>query len=132
MRACMWGGCNGEVPDGGGQCYACGKNTQFRNKQPAEIRTGIRTHELKVWPEPFRSLMAGRKKHEIRKFDRDFQVGDLLILKEWDPHPAIADDVRGYTGQEVKVRISYITPPGQWGLPQDIGVLSIERLPPDD
>lgn len=132
----MWGGCNGEVPDGGGPCNRCGKNTHFKSKQPAEIRTGIRIHELKVWPEPFRSLMAGRKKHEIRKFDRDFEVGDLLILKEWDPTPVTSPEVpigtRGYTGEEVKVRVSYITPPGTWGLPPDIGVLSIERLPPDD
>ncbi|EKE9396609.1 DUF3850 domain-containing protein, partial [Listeria monocytogenes] len=40
-------------------------------------------HELKILPEYYEDIVAGRKTFEIRKNDRDFQVGDYLILKEF-------------------------------------------------
>lgn len=42
-------------------------------------------HELKCWPEYFARIGTGQKTFEIRRNDRDFQVGDILILKEYDP-----------------------------------------------
>jgi ASC-1-like (ASCH) protein len=42
-------------------------------------------HELKCRPEFFTRVASGQKTFEIRKNDRDFQVGDILILKEHDP-----------------------------------------------
>ena len=41
-----------------------------------------KTHELKILPEQFWSVVAGHKKAELRKNDRDFKVGDTIILWE--------------------------------------------------
>ena len=43
------------------------------------------THELKVWPQYFEMLLDGRKKFEVRENDRNFQLGDVLTLREFDP-----------------------------------------------
>lgn len=60
-------------------------------------------HELKSWVGLFEPILEGRKTHDVRVLDRDFQVGDICILKEWEPTK------REYTGREVKVEITYIT-----------------------
>lgn len=79
----------------------------------------VRVHELKVWPRFFAAILDGSKTFELRRDDRDFQVGDELLLREWDPD-AIAPDpsadriapqpiLRGWwTGREVKRRVSYV------------------------
>ncbi len=60
-------------------------------------------HDLKVWPEYFEPIRQGLKTFEIRKVsDRDFRVGDTLVLSEWDEYD------RHYTGRAVKVKITYI------------------------
>lgn len=48
-------------------------------------------HELKVHPKYFNRLVSGQKSFEIRKNDRDFQIGDILVLKEYDPEEGWPD-----------------------------------------
>lgn len=60
-------------------------------------------HVLKCWPEPFEAVRSGRKKAEIRHDDRGFEVGDVLVLQEWDPATMT------YTGRELSRRVSDIT-----------------------
>lgn len=43
-----------------------------------------KTHELKILPEYYRAVINREKQFELRKDDRNFRVGDLVILKEWD------------------------------------------------
>jgi hypothetical protein len=43
------------------------------------------THELKTWPEYFEAVARGEKTFEVRKNDRGFTKGDLLILRKWLP-----------------------------------------------
>jgi hypothetical protein len=66
------------------------------------------THELKSWPEYFQATLTGRKTFELRKHDRDFKVGDKIILREYDP------DAERYTGREDAVVISYVLAGGPW------------------
>lgn len=44
-------------------------------------------HELKTWPSFFEAIRRGEKMFEVRKNDRGFQKGDVLILHKWDPSP---------------------------------------------
>lgn len=79
-------------------------------------------HELKCWPLPFQAIRDGRKHHEVRHTrDRVFQVGDNVLLREWNPV------TQEYTGRSQLVEITYVSVPGSFGLPDDIAVLSIER-----
>lgn len=79
-------------------------------------------HELKIWPEPFADVVSGAKKYEVRKADRPFAVGHNVWLREWNP------ETKDYTGDEIFVKITYLTPAGQWGLPADVCVFQIEVI----
>ncbi len=61
-----------------------------------------RLHELKTWPEYFYAIENGTKTFELRVNDRDFQVGDILVLKEYRPH------FETFTGREIRKRVSYV------------------------
>jgi len=80
-------------------------------------------HDLKVWPTFFPALMDGSKPFEIRKNDRDFRVGDTLLLREWDP----ASET--YSGRYLTKHISYVT---DWQQQPGYVVLGIERSPAID
>lgn len=41
-------------------------------------------HYLKTWKPFFQDVKSGIKQFEVRKNDRDYQVGDTLILDEID------------------------------------------------
>ena len=58
-------------------------------------------HQLKILPEYFELVRKGIKNFEVRKNDRDFKVGDGLILHEWTPDS-------GYTGHITNKEIAYI------------------------
>ena len=60
-----------------------------------------REHELKTWPEYFGAVLDGSKTFEARFDDREFEVGDTLHLREWDP------ETEAYTGREMRRTVSY-------------------------
>ena len=64
------------------------------------------THDLKIWPEFFRAVEAGTKRHEIRLDDRGFQTGDFVVLREWDPN---APEAARRTGREARYRVGHIS-----------------------
>ncbi len=59
-------------------------------------------HDLKTWPEYFAALWNDSKTFEVRKADRDFQVGDTLTLREYDPKK------NEYTGRAALRTVTYI------------------------
>lgn len=63
-------------------------------------------HDLKTVA-PFWERVADKvKTFEVRKADRDFQVGDEVNLREWDSGPHSYSGK--YTGRTLLARISYI------------------------
>lgn len=97
-----------------------GINQAWKNGTPKEPR-----HELKTWPDPFDAVLSGHKAHEIRStVDRDFEVGDWIRLREWNPSSPGA----GYTGRTADVLVTYRTRAGTFGLPPKVTVLSVKKL----
>ena len=69
---------------------------------PEKNEREAKCHVMKILPEYFLEVCGGRKNFEIRVDDRDVQVGDTVILREWDPK-------RGYTGYVTReLRVSYV------------------------
>lgn len=53
-----------------------------------------RVHKLKTVEPFFSEIMAGRKVHELRRDDRDFQVYDVLELVRFVPEEAFEQEER--------------------------------------
>ena len=56
--------------------------------------------EKKILPEYFNEVIHDSKKLEIRKDEDDLQIGDVVILKEWDGEK--------YTGRATGQNIVYV------------------------
>jgi len=65
-------------------------------------------HELKTWPDPFDAVFSGQKTAELRLDDRRFAIGDVLVLREWDP----ADG--DYSGRTCYRHISHMAGVDKW------------------
>ena len=77
-------------------------------------------HELKILPQFFQAVWEGKKKAELRKDDRGYKTGDVLILREWDGTE--------YTGGGIAVRVTHILRNcAEYGLADGYCILSIER-----
>lgn len=83
-------------------------------------------HELKTWPQYFAGVEAGTKTFELRKNDRDFQVGDTLHLREWDPATA------AYTRRSVQRWVTYIVHGPVFGLNRGWVIMGIVPVPTNE
>ncbi|ATX62690.1 DUF3850 domain-containing protein [Yersinia hibernica] len=72
-------------------------------QESAGYSQSVKTHQLKILPEYFQAVIEGRKKAELRTNDRNFKVGDYLLLAEWD------GGTDEYSGRKIVVEISDIT-----------------------
>jgi Domain of unknown function (DUF3850) len=66
-------------------------------------------HRLKTVQPYFDAALNGEKSFELRRHDRDFQVGDLVELREWNQQG------KSFTGREVSFLIIYILDSEQGG-----------------
>lgn len=78
----------------------------------------MKLHELKILPEYYEKVKEGEKRFELRKDDRNFQVGDLIRLCEYDG--------ANYTGRDTLYEILYKLDGGQYGLEKGYCILSIK------
>ncbi len=81
-----------------------------------------RLHELKLWPEGFKAIITGNSTAQFRKDDRGFQVGDRLMLKEFEPLH------HKYTGREIEIYVTHITRGPDFSIPEGYAVLSVTRV----
>ena len=68
------------------------------------------THDLKTDTKVFQDVLDGNKTFEIRFNDRDFQVGDSVLLKEtqFTGEQIESGQPLIFTGREIHKRISYL------------------------
>ena len=79
------------------------------------------THILKILPEYFDAVARYEKQFELRKNDRDFEVNDVVVLREWDGER--------FTGRETARTIKYIYHgTGEYGLDEGYCILGLSML----
>ncbi len=75
--------------------------------------------EKKILPEYFKAVRAREKTFELRRDDSDYQVGDILDLREWDGEK--------FTGNRVTRQITYILKDcPEYGLQPGYCILAIQ------
>lgn len=75
------------------------------------------THSLKLDAKYYDSVASRIKTFEMRFNDRDYRVGDVLVLREWTGTK--------YTGRWLARRVEYILPLDEFGM-KDWVVMAIE------
>ena len=78
-----------------------------------------RRHKLKLAKMFFEDVRLGRKSFELRKNDRDYQIGDILELREMDNGEP--------TGRAIEKEITYILE-GFAGLKEDYCILALADI----
>lgn len=62
-----------------------------------------KTHFIKIEPQYFLHVINKIKKFEIRKNDRKYKIGDIVVLQEYKK------ETNAYTGRTAIIEITYIT-----------------------
>ena len=75
-------------------------------------------HVLKLDPAYFDDVKHGTKRFEVRLDDRHYEIGDLILLREW------ADGE--FTGRGIPVEVIYKLDGGQHGVAAGYCVLGID------
>lgn len=102
-----------------------------------------KTHELKCHPNEFDAILRGDKTVEMRLNDRDYQTGDTLHLREYDPTvvpepqtpkglaplPLPPGKLYGdpYTGRDVRLIVTHILYGDAFGVSEKWCAMSIRK-----
>lgn len=62
----------------------------------------MKEHRLKTINPYFQQVWEGNKKFELRKNDRNYEVGDEVILEEYN------SESQKYSGRQIRVIITYL------------------------
>ena len=83
----------------------------------------MKIHELKTIEPYFSDICREQKTFEIRKDDRNFQEGDLLLLRKYNP------ETKEYSTRQILCEITYIIPAGTFeGLAPGYCAMGIECI----
>lgn len=94
------------------------------------------THFLKIAPNYLDAIKSGEKTFEVRRDDRGFQTGDLLVLKRYGRVGAVYEylteencrAIKGADVDNITCRITWILTGGQLGIEPGYVVMSIEPI----
>ena len=79
-------------------------------------------HSLKILPTYFGYVASGIKTFELRKYDRQYNIGDEVCLMEWSPN-------QGFTGRHITVEITYVLRDcPTYGLASGFCIFSFKKL----
>lgn len=93
----------------------------------------FKIHELKILPQYFEDVKCGHKTFELRKDDREFQTGDILMLKEFNQnkkYKTINETETNFSGKKVLRQIKYILKDIE-GLNKNYAILGIKPIDKD-
>lgn len=111
-----------------------------RCDQPSSSARAPMIHRIKVWPTPFRDVLTGRKRFDVRLDDRDYQTGDAVELLEFDPkrcvcgqgqsptHALLSHASGEVTGRSTLMLIGYV----QRGAPMPAGWCAFDLISAED
>jgi Domain of unknown function (DUF3850) len=80
-----------------------------------------RMHTLKVEYPYWHDVFEGRKLFEYRKNDRNYKVGDTLLLMAYYPETES-------TGGEIHVEVTYLIQGGKFGIPNDYCIMQFKII----
>ena len=87
----------------------------------------MKLHILKIKDEYFKEILRGNKTFELRKNDRDYQVGDLIHFVDIDGNNLIIGNPS--YNEKLVFQITYILQNVQeYGLDKDYCILAIKKL----
>ena len=88
----------------------------------------MKLHELKIKHEYLVEVDMGRKTFELRKNDRDYQVGDLIRFIDIRQSNSDGCDY-AYIDKDTLYKITYVLKDvPQYGLDKDYCILAIKKL----
>ncbi|MDP2736972.1 MAG: DUF3850 domain-containing protein [bacterium] len=58
--------------------------------------------EKKIWPKYFEKVLSGDKKFELRLADWECNIGDTLVLREWN------SETKEYTGRQIEKEVACV------------------------
>lgn len=87
----------------------------------------VTEHKLKTTARYWDAVADGRKTFEVRKNDRAFQTGDILVLEKWDDDGGyyITEPESRFTAMSIRKRITYLLQGGQFGIEPGYCVLGL-------
>lgn len=82
----------------------------------------MKRHHLKIWPGFIDAIWDDLKRYEVRRDDRNYGVGDWLIMREWDP------DTELWGADMLSAVVTHKTSGGHLGIPAGHCVLGVRAV----
>ena len=88
-------------------------------------------HRLKILPPYYEAVASGVKTFEVRRDDRGYQVGDTLVLREWNPEVkeiGVEWYAPAYTGRELAREVTYILRGPAFGIEEGYVAMGVKPV----